>query len=29
MAPVYGEGVMAALHRVWAVMDAPASNRMA
>ena len=28
-APVYGEDVMVALRRVWAVMDVPAGTRMA
>jgi hypothetical protein len=28
-APVYGESVMVALRKVWAVMDAPAGKRMA
>ena len=28
-APVYGEAVMAALRKVWAVLDAPAGKRMA
>jgi hypothetical protein len=27
-APVYGEDVMVALGKVWAVMDAPAGKRM-
>lgn len=27
--PVYGEEVIDALHKVWAVMDAPAAKRIA